>query len=62
MFSVKSLIKDEKVCTKHIHLIVIALIEFALVDCTPHTFQGGQYIVENIAELQLMDTVENILI
>ena len=54
MCTVKFLINDDKVRTEHIHLMVIALIELARADCTPHTLQGTQDAHENITLLQLL--------
>ena len=42
MFTIEGLIRDDKVCTEHIHLMVIAFIELARADRTLDTLQGTQ--------------------
>ena len=54
MCKVKFLIKDDKVCSEHIHLMVIAFIELARAEYTLHTLHCTQDIHENIIPLQLL--------
>ena len=58
MFTIESLIKDDKVCTQHNHLMVIAFIELARADYTLHTLQSTQVALGNITPLHLLFTVQ----